>query len=162
MSRAVLLAAICIVFILSAASTVSADFDEGKAAFGRGDYATALREFRPLAAAGHLLSQVYLGYIYKDGLGVPQDYAEAAKWFRMNAERGHVVSQINLGALLTYGKGMPQDYVEAHMWFNLAASTNPGILHNRATTNRDALAQKMTPAQVTEAQKLAREWKPKK
>ena len=56
----------------------------------------------------------------------------------------------------------PQDYVEAHKWFNLAAAhpANPTD-GEKATKNRYLVASKMTPAQIAEAQKLAREWKAK-
>jgi TPR repeat protein len=54
------------------------------------------------------------------------------------------------------GQGVPQDYVPAHMWFDLAAAQG----EKDATELRDSLAKKMTPAQIAEAQKLAREWKP--
>ncbi len=61
------------------------------------------------------------------------------------------------------GEGVPQDYVQAHMWLNLAASRFPfGVKRDRAVKKRDIVAKKMTPAQISEAQKLAREWKPKK
>ncbi len=60
------------------------------------------------------------------------------------------------------GQGVPQDYVQAHMWYNLAASHfAPGSDRDRAVKNRDIIAEKMTPAQIAEAQRLAREWKPK-
>ena len=52
---------------------------------------------------------------------------------------------------------MPQDYVQAHMWFNLAAAKG----NADAIKNRDIVTAKMTPAQISEAQKLARGWKPK-
>jgi uncharacterized protein len=55
------------------------------------------------------------------------------------------------------GLGVPQDYALAHMWVNLAAAGG----HKDAVKNRDIVAAKMTPAQIAEAQKLAREWKPK-
>jgi hypothetical protein len=55
------------------------------------------------------------------------------------------------------GNGVPQDYVQAHMWFNLA-----GVQGDEdATKKRDIVAAKMTPDQIAEAQRLAREWKPK-
>ncbi len=61
------------------------------------------------------------------------------------------------------GQGVPQDYVQAHMWYNLAASHfAPGSDRDRAVKNRDILAAKMTPAQIAEAQRLARKWKPKR
>jgi len=49
------------------------------------------------------------------------------------------------------------------MWFKLASSTfAPGEGRDQAVKNRDNVAEKMTPAQISEAQKLAREWRPKK
>ncbi len=61
------------------------------------------------------------------------------------------------------GKGVPQDYAQAHMWLDLAASSFlPGEDRDHAVKYRDIVAEKMTPIQISEAQKLAREWKPKK
>ncbi len=61
------------------------------------------------------------------------------------------------------GRGVPQDYVQAYMWYNLAASRlPPGEKRDIAVKSRDDVAEKMNPAQISEAQKLAREWKPKK
>jgi len=62
------------------------------------------------------------------------------------------------------GSGVPQDYVQAHMWCNLAASQYPDTeaeKRDNAAEFRDRTAALMTPAQIAEAQKLAREWKPK-
>ena len=57
------------------------------------------------------------------------------------------------------GLGVPQDKVCAHMWFDLAASRSPpGELRYMAEKARDLVAERMTPAQITEAEKLAREW----
>jgi TPR repeat protein len=53
------------------------------------------------------------------------------------------------------GQGVPQDYVLAHTWFNLSAMQD----HQQAITNRDITVRRMIPAQIAEAQKLAREWK---
>ncbi len=72
-------------------------------------------------------------------------------------------AQYNLGVMYDIGRGVPQDYAQAHMWLNLAASRfPPGKDRDNAVKNRDIVAEKMTPAQISEAQKLAREWKPKK
>ena len=60
------------------------------------------------------------------------------------------------------GQGVPQDYVQAHMWFNLAASRHqPGADRDQSAKNRDIIAKRMTPADVSKAHRLAREWKPK-
>jgi hypothetical protein len=65
-----------------------AGFDEGVAAYDRGDYATALEEWLPIAEQGDGRAQLYLGTMFDIGLGVPQDYAEAVKWYRLAAEQG--------------------------------------------------------------------------
>jgi TPR repeat protein len=77
-------------------------------------------------------------------------------WYRKSAEQGVPIGQLALGAMYADGKGVPQDYVLAHMWFNLAAASG----NENAVKGRDMVAAKMTPAQIAEAQKLAREWKP--
>jgi TPR repeat protein len=97
-----------------------------------------------------------------NGHGVPQDHAEAVKWFQLSAEQGFAGAQASLGVTYLEGLGLPQDDVQALMWFNLAASRfPPGEDHDRAVQDRDTVAKRMTPAQITEAQKLAREWRPR-
>ena len=59
------------------------------------------------------------------------------------------------------GQGVPQNYTLAHMWYNLAASNRTGDDRDTAVKNRDLVAKKMTPGDLSEAQRLAREWKPK-
>ncbi len=170
-----------------------AEFQAGSDAYERGDYETAVAEFRASADQGDAWAQLLLGTMYHAGQGVPQDYQEAVKWFRLAAEQGEASAQYNLGvaygngqgvpqdyqeagkwyrraaeqgeasaqsnlATKYYtGKGIPQDYVLAHMWANLAASQGG----EDAVEKRDAMATLMTPEQIAEAQKLAREWKPK-
>ncbi len=62
--------------------------------------------------------------------------------------------------MYSMGRGVPQDYVQAHKWFNLAAATHTEKeARDRAVKARDRVAARMTPAQIAEAQKRAREWK---
>ena len=70
------------------AAPASADLDTGLAAYERGDYATALRELKPLAENGVPRAQFYLGVMYAKGQGVPQDYTEAVRWYRLAADHG--------------------------------------------------------------------------
>ncbi len=77
--------------------------------------------------------------------------------YRKAADQGIAEAQVNLGTMYNDGYGVPQDYVQAHMWYNLAAARGLKI----GRKNRDLLAEKMTPAQIVEARRLAREWKPK-
>jgi TPR repeat protein len=91
--------------------------------------------------------------MYYQGRGVPQDYTEAVKWYRLAAEQGYADAQYNLVAMYANGLGFIQDFVKAHMWANIAASLG----NEDAASTRDALATRMTPEQIAEAQRLARE-----
>jgi len=182
-----------LVLLLVTSTSTLAGLDEGGAAYNRGDYATAVKEFRLLAEQGdaiaqHSLGVMYrngqgvpqdyteavrwyrmaadqgdsdaqynLGLMYRNGQGVPQDYTEAVRWYRMAADQGNASAQVSLGVMYATGRSVPQDYVEAHKWYDLAASTG----HPTAAQIRQAVASKMTHAQIAEAQKLAREWRPK-
>jgi len=64
------------------------DFEVGVEAWGRGDYDTALQEFRPLAEQGHAQAQVNLGIMSSQGRGVPKDYVQAHRWHTLAASRG--------------------------------------------------------------------------
>jgi TPR repeat protein len=129
----------------------------------RGDYTTELRLVRPLAERGDAEAQEALGTLYVMGDGVVQDYVEAVKWFREAAEQGFAEAQDDLARMYVQGQGVPKNLVQAHMWFNLAAARRrPGPADiNVDAAARDNLAAEMTPEQIAEAQRLAREWKPK-
>ena len=127
------------------------------------DYGEAGRWFRRAADQREAKAQFNLGLMYDKGQGVPQDYTEAGKWYREAAEQGDARAEFNLGVMYTEGQGMPPDYVEAYKWLNLAAFRFPASEagnRERAIKRRDSVASKMTPQQIAEAQKLAREWKP--
>ena len=96
--------------------------------------------------------------MYRTGEGVLQDAAEAVRWYRLAAEQGDARAQYNLGFAYHTGEGVPQDAVEAHMWFNLAASRLSGADRERSVGARDRVAGPMTPADLNEAQRRAREW----
>ena len=122
--------------------------------------AAGLRRGRPLVSQSRRPwkadAQEYLAYMYYTGQGVPQDYAEAARWYREAADQGIANAQHSLGVMFHEGQGVPQDYIQAHMWFNLAGAGGDldGI------ESRDIVAGKMTPDEIAEAQRRAREWRP--
>ncbi len=118
MRTATMLLAVVVVLVAAPACT---DYEAGKEAYDRGDYATALTKFRPLA------------------------------------QQGDARAQYNLGVMYYRGYGVTKDDVLAHLWLNLAAVR--GL--ETARTLRDRLAEKMTPAQLVDAERLAREWKAK-
>jgi cell division protein FtsN len=109
--------------MLLVASSVPAQsgFDKGASAYKRGDYATALAVFRPLAENGDAKSQSILGLMYSYGEGVPVDHREAARWYRRAAEQNSVVAQYNLGMLYLEGKGVSRDSDKAINWLTRAA-----------------------------------------
>ena len=114
-----------IVLVLSFAAPVLAgpleDASVAYAAYHRGDYATALRLWLPLANQGDAVAQYNLGLMYERGYGVPQNYVEAMKWYRKAADRGHPTAKFNLGVTYDLGLGVPQNYAEALKWYRLAA-----------------------------------------
>jgi TPR repeat protein len=122
------------------------------------DWGKAAEWYRKAAEQGNVLAQRDLAMAYDAGEGVPQDHTQAATWYRRAAEQRDADAQAALGEMYADGRGVLQDYVQAHMWFNLAASAG---YHDEAAKARDTLTAKMTPAQIAEAQKMAREWKPK-
>ena len=114
--------------------------------------------FRKAAEQGDAEAQSNLGYAYDTGRGVPQDYTQAVAWYRKAAEQGEADAQYQLGVMYANGQGVPQDAVSAYMWFNLSAARGTGATQTRAAEARDVTAKTMTPTQLAEAQKLAREW----
>jgi uncharacterized protein len=117
---------------------------------------------RERAAAGDPEAQFSLGKNYEAGRsGLKKDFAEAASWYRKSAEQGNPYAQASLGILYHSGKGLPHDDLQAEMWFIIAAN---GVEKNDRETvveMRDSVAAHLRPERVAEAQRLAREWKPK-
>ena len=126
------------------------------------DYVEAAKWYRQAAEQGDAGAQFLLGAMYHQGEGVLQDDAEAVWWFRQAADQGLADAQHRMGAGYASGRGVPQDYVEAHKWANLAAAQVTGGAREAAVELRDRVAVAMTPAQIAEAQQLAREWRPAK
>ena len=108
---------------LSAADlALAADFHEGLAAYTRGDYATALSEWQPLARAGDAEAQYRIARLYSRGEGVPErDDATALKWYRAAAEQGHLRAENDLGVVLELGRGLEPDLPGAAAWYRRAA-----------------------------------------
>ena len=124
------------------------------------DDAEAIRWYRLAAEQGYAGAQNSLGVRYAEGEGVPQDYAEAVRWYRRAADQGHATAQNSLGVMYARGEGVPQNRVAAHMWLSLAAARSSGGEREWGLVALDNLAAQMTPDQIAEAERLAREWKP--
>ncbi|MDP7661678.1 MAG: tetratricopeptide repeat protein, partial [Nitrospinota bacterium] len=115
------LVVVVVALFLSASQSAEGGFQEGLDAARRGDYATALKEFRPLAEQGHAVAQYNLGVMYREGLGVPKDNKLAVKWFRKSAEQGDAYAQYNLGFMYEKGLGVPKDFKLAVKWYRKSA-----------------------------------------
>ena len=139
--------------VLSLQLTWASDFGNALDAADRGDYATALSLWRPLAQQGNALAQYNLGVMYFHGLGVMRDYGEAVKWYRLAAQQGNPIAQYYLGMTYFNGLGVAQDYKRAHIWLNLSAAAQG---HMDAVKNRDTAAARMRAPQIAEAQAMAR------
>lgn len=131
--------------------------------FGRGvpqDYEEAVRWYRLAAEQGLALAQFNLGCMYEEGKGIPTNLQEAVKWHRLAAEQGNASAQFMLAVKYRFGAGVGQDHVQAHMWANLAAANRNTNSEGQSTAIelRDAVVHEMTPEQIAEAQRLAREF----
>src|ERR1700732_4569410 len=144
------------------------------------DFGEAFRWYRLAADQSSSYVENVIGIAYEQGLYVAQDYAEAFRWYRRAANKIYErpgdtwihSPQYNIGAMHASGRGTAQDYVQALMWFTLAAPlgvrnhTGPlGIKlvdtsKYTALEQRDRLMALMTSAQITEAERMAREWRP--
>ena len=131
-------------------------YDSGRGAPQIDDLARLYYRFA--ADKGIAEAQYFLGDMYRQGRGGSQDDVQAAKWFHLAADQGYASAQYFLGLMYGTGQGVPKDYVQAHRWFNLAADQG----EEDGAKNRDLVAQLMTPEEITQAQELARNWKPKK
>ena len=118
----------------------------------------AAKWYQKAAEQGSSEAQVYLGVVYSKGKGVPQSDAEAVSWFRKAAEQGNVLGQRLLGGMYAAGRGVAQDYMQAYMWLSLAFEKG----NAEAAGDRARFSGKMTTEQVTEAKRLAAEWRPVK
>jgi uncharacterized protein len=121
MKAPVLTLCIGLILVAGGSNVHAGPYEEGSAAYGRGDYSTALRLFRPLADHGNAQAQYKIGLMYYSGEGVTQNPAEAARWFRRAADQGSPDAQHYLGMMYEDGNGVPKDLAEAAKWIRKAA-----------------------------------------
>ena len=139
---------------LVTAGSPEEDFRAGLSAFNGGDFATAMRLWRPLAEGNDARSQAGVGFMYHRGLGVKTDDVEAALWLRRAAEQGQAEGQMMLGSLYFFGLGVPQSYTAAYAWCELAQDNGQA----EAPICRDAALQSLTEdAQLRDAFRMVRE-----
>ena len=106
-----------------AAAAAAGPFEDGMAAFSRGDNQAAIKIWIPLASQGNVRTQSMLGYAYE----VSQNLVEAARWYRAAADQGNAVAQTNLAMMHQNGRGVGRDYVEALKLYRLAADQGVAV-----------------------------------
>jgi TPR repeat protein len=138
----------------------AASLQGSHAAVGRSDLVVAARRIIPLAQRGDAHAQAVLGFMYANGRGVPQSYDVAVDWYLQAAEQGDPTGQYLLGLMYDKGFGVTQNVILAHKWLNLSAAHAPRQSREYVLRLRDAVASKMTRAQLDVAQQLAVDFVP--
>jgi uncharacterized protein len=127
------------------------------------DYVLAVKWYRRAADQGDAKAQFKLGSIMNWAGTSPRTIQRLPSWFQKAADQGDAEAQLHLGNLYSLGVGVSQDYVQAHKWYSLivSGSASTVVLRRIAENSCEELASKMTPTQIAEAGRLAREWVPK-
>ena len=154
MSKIVRLIAAGIMIWIGAVSLANAASLPVKRAAGHSD-GPAARRVIALAQRGDARAQATLGFMYANGRGVPQSYDVAVDWYLLSAEQGDPTGQYLLGLMYDKGFGVTPNVILAHMWLNLAAAHTPRWNLENVLRLREAVAGKMTRAQLDLAQQLA-------
>jgi TPR repeat protein len=149
---------------LAAQTPVEDDLRKAAGAYERKDMPTAARIWRSWADKGNAEARTLLGAMYWSGDGVPRSQKEAARLYLLAANQGYARAQNNIGFMLGFGEGTPpRDDVEAYKWLSLAiAGYTPKNQERLDQTRKDieTLTKRMTPAQISEAQRRVKAFKP--
>ncbi|NQV46533.1 MAG: sel1 repeat family protein [Rhodospirillaceae bacterium] len=114
-------AVLLMLVLVSITGIAQADFNDGLTAYEKGDYPTALKEWRPLALKGDPHAQHMMGFLYAHGRGVAIDPKQTVKWWRQAADQGFAPAQYTLGSLYRKGLGVEHDLKKAVSWIGRAA-----------------------------------------
>lgn len=117
------------------------------------DYKEAGKWYRKSADMGYSTAQYNLGIMYEYGQTVEEDHAMAMALYLKAAEQGEAAAQFAIGVMYDKGTGVDKDPSQAYMWWQIAGDGHPHAIHNR-----DAIAEEMTPMQVSEGKRLAKAW----
>ncbi len=118
------------------------------------DDTEAAKWTRLSAEQGNASAQVHLGWMVLKGTGIPKDETEGVRWITLSAEQGKPGAQYSLAWLYHEGWGVPKDHVKAYKYAHLAAEQGDG----NGTELRAFIEGRISPEQIAEAQRLAREW----
>jgi hypothetical protein len=153
-----------LVSTLAVAQSLEQRMRTAAGAYERKDFATAIAIWRPLAEQGNAEAETLLGAMYWSGEGVPRDHREAARLYLRAARQGYGRAQNDIGFMYGFGEGIPpRDDVQAYKWISLAIQRYTARNQNRrdqAIKDLATLKARMSPAQLAEAERQIRTWKP--
>jgi len=121
------------------------------------DDVEAMTWYTKAANQDNSAAQFSLGLKYFEGRGVTQDYVKAFDWFGKAADQGDSSAQFRLGRMYADGRGVSQDYIQAYKWFDLCFLRSAPSDRAEVSEWRNTVAKKMTPQQIEEAQRLAKQ-----
>jgi TPR repeat protein len=157
-------ALLLVAFPAAAQSSLEDDLRTAAGAYERKDMATAVRLWKIWADRGNAEARTLLGAMYWSGNGVPRNHHEAARLYLLAANQGYARAQNDIGFMLGFGEGVPpRDDVEAYKWLTLAIERYTDKNQDRleqARRDLATLAKRMTRAQIGEAERRAKVWKP--
>ena len=110
----------CLLMALLIFTPVNAsNLEQGIKAFDAGSYQLAYAYWLPMAEKDHAEAQLFLGVLYRYGLGVEKDPVRSAYWYERAANNGDVDAQGEMGFLYEQGYGVPKDIWIAESWYDL-------------------------------------------
>lgn len=110
----------------SIGAAFAVDLVSAQAAYDKGDFEEAFKQFLSMAEGGNGLAQSSTGVMYDMGQGTKKDYDKAVEWYKKSAEQGNQFGQFNLGTMYYMGTGVAKDVVTACKWFALATRQGNG------------------------------------
>ena len=140
--------------LASIGAAFAVDLVSAQAAYDKGDFEDAFKQFLGMAQEGNALAQSSTGVMYDMGQGVAKDYDKAVEWYKKSAEQGNQFGQFNLGTMYYMGTGVPKDMVNACKWF--ALSTRQG--NGQARIHMHICEKYLNDTQRAESNRLADEF----
>lgn len=124
------------------------------------DVKAAAKWYEKAAEQGYAVAQHNLGGLYEQGLGVTQDFGAAAVWYALAAEQGDGWAQLSLAELHATNKLVQSEPATAYRWLLIAANSKEPEVKAAASDALKKVAPKLSAAQKTEAEKMAKVWRP--
>ena len=138
----------------SIGAAFAVDLVSAQAAYDKGDYQEALKQFLSMAEQGNALAMSSTGVMYDMGQGTAKNYDKAIEWYKKSAENGNQFGQFNLGTMYYMGTGVQKDMVTACKWFALATRQGNG----QARIHMHLCEKYLNDAQRVESNRLADEF----